>query len=563
MSLSEVEHPVGLAAAWAELDRARSAYHEDAAEAMAVALRAERAAGEAGHPALRARALALQTLITVHGGGLRAGFALAAGAEVDAEAGGDPTATVEVAAMNAVLAFFSGSYRDALRQAERCVAIADATGDLPLRIFARRSACMVLGNLDVPEWPDRLREQLELAVAAGDRWDEAISHNDLGHLRMACGDDAGALRHVGRGLEIAAGLGPRNRFALGVLTCTRADVHLAAGRTAEALADARTAKAHLCVQGEPNPYIFGMAVLMEVRALLAAGRVDEACTAGRAGAERLQRTVPQTRAMILQDVAGALRAAGRGEEAHDVLAEALELERLAFRELTDLHRDFERAVAQHGVARTEADALAAKNLELETTVAQLADAHRELEHRAGQLEELQERLREQAERDWLTGLFNRRHLAAVLERADAEAGGTDEPAPLSVAALDLDHFKSINDRFGHEVGDRVLARTARLLEGAVRAGDVVARTGGEEFVIVMPGAEAANALACAERLRAAIAGEPWEAIAPGLAITASVGVVSARAVGSEDLVRLADRRLYAAKAAGRNRVDAHSFAIAA
>jgi PleD family two-component response regulator len=155
-----------------------------------------------------------------------------------------------------------------------------------------------------------------------------------------------------------------------------------------------------------------------------------------------------------------------------------ELERLAFRELTELHRDFERAVAEHGVARTEAETPAAKNLEREQTVAQLADARRELEHRARQLEELQERLRDQAERDWLTGLFNRRYLAGVLERADARVGdGAAPAAPLSVAAPDLDHFKSINDRFGHEVGDQVLARAARLLQATVRATDVVARTG--------------------------------------------------------------------------------------
>ncbi|WCB92230.1 hypothetical protein DSM104299_00920 [Baekduia alba] len=550
---ADPEEQTDAVAAWAQLDQARAAYHEDPTGAMAVALRAERVGNEADDPALRGRALALQTLITIHGGGLRAGFALAAGAEVDAEAAQHPVTTVEVAAMGAHLAFFSGSFREALRHAERCVAVADTTDDDVLRIFARRQSCMVFGNLDVPEWPARLDELLALTMGAGDRWEEAISRNDLAHLTMVRGDDAGALAEVARGMAVAEALAPRNRFALGVLSCTRADIHLAGGRPMEALGDARGAMAHLCAQGEPNPYIFGMSVCAEVRALLALERVDEASASGRAGVARLHRTVPQIRAMILQDISAALRAGGRAEEAYDALAEAAELERLAFRELTELHRDFERAVAEHGVARTEADALAAKNLELERTVAQLADAHRELE-------ELQGRLREQAERDWLTGLFNRRYLAGVLERADAHG---DDDAPLSVAALDLDHFKAINDRFGHEVGDQVLARAARLLEATVRATDVVARTGGEEFVVVMLGTSAADAVACAERLRAAIADAPWHAVAPGLEITASIGVVSAHATRTDELVRLADRRLYAAKEAGRNRVDATSFAAAA
>ncbi|HEY6757936.1 MAG TPA: GGDEF domain-containing protein [Baekduia sp.] len=533
-------------AAWAELDAARSSYHEDPNGAMAAALRAERVGTERDDVALRGRALALQTLVTVHGGGLRAGFGLAAGAEVDAEAAQHPVTTVEVAAMGAHLAFFTGSYREALRHAERCVAVADATDDTTLRIFARRQSCMIFGNLDAPEWPARLDELLALTIGAGDRWEEAISRNDLAHLRMVQEDDAGAMAEIGRGVAVAEELAPRNRFALGVLTCTRADIHLAGGRPLEALRDARGAIAHLAAFGEPNPYIFGMTVVVEVRALLALERVDEASAAGRAGVERLHRTVPQIRAMILQDIAAALRAAGRAEEAYDALAEAAELERLAFRELTELHRDFERAVAEHGVARTEADALAAKNLELERALQQLAD--------------LQEQLRAQAERDWLTGLFNRRYLAGVLERADARE---DRAAPLSVAALDLDHFKSINDRFGHEVGDRVLERAAAVLQATVRATDVVARTGGEEFVVVMVGTSEFDAVACAERIRIALAAEPWEEIARGLAITASIGVVSARATGTEDLIRLADRRLYAAKQAGRNRVDATSFAAAA
>ena len=135
---------------------------------------------------------------------------------------------------------------------------------------------------------------------------------------------------------------------------------------------------------------------------------------------------------------------------------------------------------------------------------------------------------------------------------------------MSVAVLDLDRFKAVNDRFGHQVGDRVLQRAAEILHRNVREADVVARAGGEEFVVVMPHTDAEAAATCAERLRRAIAAGAWASIAPGLAITTSIGLVTTTTVdGTVDaVVRLADRRLYAAKSAGRNRVDATSYAPA-
>jgi diguanylate cyclase (GGDEF)-like protein len=534
-------------AAWSELDAARGLYHEDPAAALAVA---ERWAA-APDPAIRGRVLAVHGMVVLNEGRLREAFAITERAEAEAEIAGDLTTTVEVAALSAHLAFFSGSYREALQAAERSVAAADASGDLTLRVYARRCGCVVFGNLDVPEWPDRLAQQLELVLASGDRWEEALTRNDRAHFLMVEGRHDEAIAEIGRALELAAGLAPRNRFALGVLLCTRAEILLAVDRAAEALEDARAAMDHLTAGRDPNPYLFGMCVRIEVLALVALGRVDRAWRDARAAMERLGESVPQARSMILQGVAAALHAAGRDDQAYDALAESAELERLAFRELTELHRDFERAVVERTAARHEADTLATKNGELEATLLALAEAHRELET-------LQAQLREQAERDWLTGLYNRRYLAGVLDQVD----GTPAPDELSLAAVDLDHFKAVNDRFGHEVGDRVLARAAELLTATVRGSDIVARAGGEEFVVVMPHTDAAEAAACAARLCAAIAAEPWHRVAVGLTITASIGVVTADAqtVSVDALVRLADRRLYAAKSAGRNRVDSHSHA---
>ena len=160
-------------------------------------------------------------------------------------------------------------------------------------------------------------------------------------------------------------------------------------------------------------------------------------------------------------------------------------------------------------------------------------------------------LEQQADRDWLTGLHNRRYLARELSRhaADPDAG------PFSLAVLDLDHFKQVNDRFGHEAGDQVLMRIASLLLGGVRGQDVVVRTGGEEFVLLMPQTDVIAAAACCERLRHSIRNEPWDAIMPGLTLTVSAGVATADdASDLQALAELADRRLYEAKRTGRDRV---------
>jgi two-component system cell cycle response regulator len=152
--------------------------------------------------------------------------------------------------------------------------------------------------------------------------------------------------------------------------------------------------------------------------------------------------------------------------------------------------------------------------------------------------------------DQLTGLSNRRvldtRLPAEVDRA-AETG-----APLSVLLIDLDHFKTINDTHGHDVGDRVLEQFAKVLQDEVRAIDVACRQGGEEFAVVMPGADIDMARSAAERLRARVAGEEF---VKGLRITVSLGVSGFEAGDTAArMIKRADRALYAAKQRGRNRV---------
>jgi diguanylate cyclase (GGDEF)-like protein len=159
-----------------------------------------------------------------------------------------------------------------------------------------------------------------------------------------------------------------------------------------------------------------------------------------------------------------------------------------------------------------------------------------------------------ATQDPLTGLANRRALELWL---DTQLPRAEQGEPLTVLLMDLDHFKWVNDSFGHAIGDEVLRRVARLVERSCREGDLAVRYGGEEFVLALAGVPPDAALAVAERLRQAIAGEAWDALTAGLKVSASIGVAAAvEAPAAAALFSLADRRLYAAKFAGRDRVVA-------
>jgi len=155
--------------------------------------------------------------------------------------------------------------------------------------------------------------------------------------------------------------------------------------------------------------------------------------------------------------------------------------------------------------------------------------------------------------DPLTELFNRRHLFNIGEREFARA--RRQGLPLSCIMADIDHFKSVNDQYGHEVGDEVLCSIAQRLQSVLREVDVLARYGGEEFVALLPDTPGQEALEVAERLRHTITDVPVTTSAGAIQIRISLGVaqLSPEMNGLDDLINAADMALYSAKREGRDR----------
>lgn len=187
----------------------------------------------------------------------------------------------------------------------------------------------------------------------------------------------------------------------------------------------------------------------------------------------------------------------------------------------------------------------------EDLAAQLRRANEQLEARVA---ERTAQLHEMASRDPLTGLHNRRHVDEVLPRLVAQA---DQQHPLAVLVVDVDDFKSVNDRFGHGGGDEVLLAVAQVLAGICRPQDVCGRVGGEEFVLLLPGVGLGDAVGTADRLRRHVTGLDWQPAMRGLRLTVSVGVATATGdLAADEVWRLADDRLFAAKRGGKDRVVA-------
>ncbi len=214
------------------------------------------------------------------------------------------------------------------------------------------------------------------------------------------------------------------------------------------------------------------------------------------------------------------------------------------------------------VAVAVADARAFEDLEdyrqhLEERVVErtteLEQANREKERLITALGERSRKLERESQEDPLTGIANRRCFTQRLEAEIEVARAVGQPLTLAVA--DLDRFKVVNDELGHSIGDEVLRQSAQVMRGLCRSTDLVARIGGEEFALLLPGMAREAALAFCENLRHAVESHDWRRVHPRLAITLSIGLYQWDGAADEaELLQAADTQLYEAKNRGRNRV---------
>ena len=411
---------------------------------------------------------------------------------------------------------YLGDESGSLEHAVAAVELLDEAAPPPLRILhliRLANSLANVGSIDAARL--RYAQAEQMAVAIGDLTRQLLILNNLAYTEYESGQLTRAQDVVSRMHVVARALG---RDFLIVERDTIANIQIAAGQHAAA---EETLQSAVHAPGWFEVHDFADAALTLAVAQRLLGALD-----------RARLSLERCRALCDQHNLAGVRVRMLAEQAE--LSAATGDFRAAFREYKDFHAEAERlrSSQQEAQARTR------------QVLLEIAEARRDAR-----------RYREQARRDPLTALFNRRYVDEELPDVLAEAAR--KGAPVTVALVDLDHFKRVNDTFSHDTGDRVLTATAQLLDGHCRTlgTGFAARIGGEEFLIVLPGRSAEQAHRDLEDLRRLIGCHPWQTIARGLRVTASIGATALAPDADADVRSVladADRKLYLAKDSGRD-----------
>ncbi|GAA2603366.1 GGDEF domain-containing protein [Paractinoplanes durhamensis] len=478
----------------------------------------ERAAREAGDEEAAQRAAVLRADVLLREGRVGEGGRIAHQARAWAEAHDSPYVLARAHRELSIFYRLVGDFSDALTHGVQ--AVSNLTEDVPLGIRARHLMTLAVALDDggsIEEGDRRSREALRIAEEIGDHELAVVVLNNMTYTAYENGDEAAAIA-LARAMEVAS------------IRCARP----LAGNELDTVA----------------------------RVEMMGGRYEsvEAKLAG-----ILDGSIPvnegDAAGECLLTLAEARRRAGRFADAQDALDRAImecesnglgRLRARAREEQAALHAaqgDFQRAYEEHLLFHADATALHSTQREARARALQAV-------FEANEARRASERFREMAHRDALTGLYNRRYvnerLPALLAEAAARRG------PISVAIADLDHFKRINDTLSHATGDTVLQHIGKLLQEAATGPAIAARMGGEEFLLIFPGLDSAAARKRCELLRLRIRTHAWQPVTGALPVSTSIGVttvIDGRATVAA-LLSQADRNLYAAKRAGRDRVVA-------
>ena len=467
------------------------------------------------------------------------------------------------------LRYYRGEYTAALGELGTAYRLFTELGNTHQQRYTLNAIANLYADSRVAQYDRALeyyRQVLASNQAAGSERGVATTCFNLGGTLERMGRLDEALAQYRRGLEMDLKRGDPgeaavDRRAIGALLNQM-------GRPAEALAELDRALAWFARSGDPERV--AQARLSRGISLRKLGRTGEALADLEAARARFQSTGNRRfLERVHEERAAAFAAAGRWREAYRASADQLVLQRALGDETRDEHTsrlrvqfDAEkkeqenRALLRENALRGEALAAGRRIRRLQLAVLALsAVVIVALVLLVARQVRSARRLRITALTDELTRLPNRRHL--LLLAGEQERAARERGSGFGVLALDVDHFKRINDTYGHDVGDAVLRRVARAIRSALREADHVGRTGGEEFVAVLPGASASAAAEVAERVRRGVEGTDFADLHPALAVTLSVGAAVREAgdAGFAATLKRADDTLYRAKEAGRNRVE--------
>lgn len=482
------------------------------------ARRAERVARELGRDDLAIRARLVLSVVLVRDGHLAEAGRLAHDCHAQARRHADPQL---LARSHRALSVFHRQIGDLAEALEHAVQSIRYLPDVSPRLRARYLLTLAIQLDDTGSGDEahrRLHEALEISDATGDVEMTMYVLNVLAYSAYERADQEAACSHVERMLRLADGTGVP---LTAQLVDTIARVDLLCGRLEQA---EKTLSSVLTLPDD------AMTDLLTDATGLANCLVTAAEVQRRKGAAEEAQRILDTAKRLCE----ARGLHGAGAQVRLLQAE-LYAETGRFREAYEEHRAFHAASVRLRSEQQEARANALQ------AVLEAEEARR-----------TSDRFRELAHRDPLTGLHNRRHVDARLPALLTEAAL--RRTPVSAALVDLDLFKRINDTLSHDTGDRVLRQIAELLTAATPAPNLIARVGGEEFLLVWLDGDHDEAVCRCETLRRTIRRHPWGALTGALPVTASIGVTTMATRQASTLLGNADRNLYRAKRAGRDRV---------